>query len=371
MVSPAEFIPVAEETGLISELGEWVLTHGLRRGRDLARRHPASRSTCRRCSSEPDAGAKVVAALAASALRRDRLELEITEAVLIRDDEAALTILHQLRELGVRIALDDFGTGYSSLSYLQRFPFDKIKIDRCFISDIAEPEIPRRSCRRWCTLAAARHMATTAEGVETEAQREVLRELGCSPDAGLAVQPGRAGGETEAAVVGAGGGGLARPVTRPSIDDVGMPSTIGYRRHGRPPAGRVNERVYVASNSAGAPRLATSSSPVRNPVAQAVFLAARRRGDHLGFFLLRLFRFAITALLTLCHVALHWWFELVELIRLQQPSARGADPDVHVAFAQQFCARRSANVALPRPRLELPYSFVPLTQIRHNCCPSH
>ena len=91
---------------------------------------------------------KVAATLAASGLAAHRLELEITEAVLIRDDEAALVVLHQLRELGVRIALDDFGTGYSSLSYLQRFPFDRIKIDRCFIETIAEPAGHRPSCRR-------------------------------------------------------------------------------------------------------------------------------------------------------------------------------------------------------------------------------
>jgi len=130
MIPPSEFIPLAEETGLINELGEWVL-----------------RRACTDASSWPDElklavnvspvqfksrtlAMKVVAALAESGLPPSRLELEITEAVLIRDDEEALAILHELRELGVRIALDDFGTGYSSLSYLRRFPFDKIKIDR-------------------------------------------------------------------------------------------------------------------------------------------------------------------------------------------------------------------------------------------------
>ncbi len=140
MISPAEFIPIAEETGLINQLGEWVLT-----------------TACAEAATWPDEinlavnvspvqfrsgtlALKIVAALAASGLPASRLELEITEAVLIRDDEAALAILHQLRRIGVRIALDDFGTGYSSLSYLQRFPFDKIKIDRCFVNDIAEAE---------------------------------------------------------------------------------------------------------------------------------------------------------------------------------------------------------------------------------------
>jgi EAL domain-containing protein (putative c-di-GMP-specific phosphodiesterase class I) len=100
--------------------------------------------------------------------------------VLIRDDDAALAILHQLRDIGVRIALDDFGTGYSSLSYLQRFPFDKIKIDRCFITDLASPEGSSSIVQAVVTIAADRHMTTTAEGVETEQQRELLRALGCS-----------------------------------------------------------------------------------------------------------------------------------------------------------------------------------------------
>jgi diguanylate cyclase (GGDEF)-like protein len=189
LISPAEFIPVAEETGLINPLGEWVLT-----------------TACTEAASWPDHitiavnvspvqfrseafGLKVAAALVASGLPAHRLELEITEAVLIRDDETALAMLHQLRALGVRIALDDFGTGYSSLSYLQRFPFDKIKIDRCFIKDIAEPGGSACIVQAVVNIAAARHMTTTAEGVETQAQLDVLRTLGCNEMQGYLYSP--------------------------------------------------------------------------------------------------------------------------------------------------------------------------------------
>ncbi len=180
MISPAEFIPIAEETGLINQLGEWVLM-----------------TACAEATTWPDdirlavnvspvqfksgtLALKILAALAASGLPASRLELEITEAVLIRDDEAALAVLHQLRAIGVRIALDDFGTGYSSLSYLQRFPFDKIKIDRCFVDDIAEPDGSSCIVQAVVNIAAARHMTATAEGVETKQQMELLRTLGCT-----------------------------------------------------------------------------------------------------------------------------------------------------------------------------------------------
>ena len=180
MISPAEFIPVAEDTGLINELGDWVL-----------------RTACAEAATWPDhirlavnvspvqlkcqtLALKIAAALASTGLKASRLELEITEAVLIRDDEAALAILHQLRAVGVRIALDDFGTGFSSLSYLKRFPFDKIKIDRCFVSDISEADGSSSIVQAVVNIAAALHMTTTAEGVETEAQRELLRRLGCT-----------------------------------------------------------------------------------------------------------------------------------------------------------------------------------------------
>ncbi len=131
----------------------------------------------------------MIAALAASGLAASRLELEITEAVLIRDDDAALAVLHQLRAIGVRIALDDFGTGYSSLSYLQRFPFDKIKIDRCFVTDLAEPEGSSCIVQAVVNIAAERRMTTTAEGVETEQQRDLLRALGCSEMQGYLFSP--------------------------------------------------------------------------------------------------------------------------------------------------------------------------------------
>jgi diguanylate cyclase (GGDEF)-like protein/PAS domain S-box-containing protein len=195
MIPPAEFIPIAEETGLINQLGEWVLT-----------------TACAEATTWPDdiklavnvspvqfktgtLALKIVSALAESGLAASRLELEITEAVLIRDDEAALAILHQLRKIGVRIALDDFGTGYSSLSYLQRFPFDKIKIDRCFVNDIAEPGGSSGIVQAVVNIAAERHMTTTAEGVETRQQQDLLRALGCSEMQGYLFSPPRPAAE--------------------------------------------------------------------------------------------------------------------------------------------------------------------------------
>jgi diguanylate cyclase (GGDEF)-like protein/PAS domain S-box-containing protein len=180
MVSPAEFIPIAEDTGLINELGDWVL----RTACSEAATWPAHIRVAVNVSPVQlkcdTLALKIASALAASGLEPRRLELEITEAVLIRDDEAALSILHQLRSIGVRIALDDFGTGYSSLSYLKRFPFDKIKIDRCFVADIADSGGAPVIVQAVVNIASASNMTTVAEGVETEAQREMLRALGCT-----------------------------------------------------------------------------------------------------------------------------------------------------------------------------------------------
>jgi diguanylate cyclase (GGDEF)-like protein len=180
MISPAEFIPVAEETGLIQEIGQWVL--------DTACREAASWPVHIRVAvnvspvqfKSQTLPLNVATALANSGLDPRRLELEITEAVLIGDDEAALTTFAQLRELGVHIALDDFGTGYSSLRYLHRFPFDKIKIDRSFVKEVADGTGASSIIRAVVGIAGERDMITTAEGVETRLQLETVRELGCT-----------------------------------------------------------------------------------------------------------------------------------------------------------------------------------------------
>src|SRR5262245_35976761 len=180
LISPAEFVPIAEETGLINELGEWVLATACKEAANWPDHVRLAVNVSPVQFKSSTLALRVIAALAASGLPAARLELEITEAVLIRDDDAALAVLHQLRAIGVHIALDDFGTGYSSLSYLKRFPFDKIKIDRCFITDIAEPDGSAGIVRAVVNIAAERNMTTTAEGVETAEQQRILRELACS-----------------------------------------------------------------------------------------------------------------------------------------------------------------------------------------------
>jgi diguanylate cyclase (GGDEF)-like protein/PAS domain S-box-containing protein len=195
MVSPAEFIPVAEDTGLITELGEWVLKTACAEATTWPDRVRLAVNVSPVQFRSQTLALKVAAALAASNLPANRLELEITEAVLIRDDEIALDTLHQLRAIGVRIALDDFGTGYSSLSYLQRFPFDKIKIDRSFVSDLAGVDGSSPIVQAVVNIAAARNMTTTAEGVETQQQRSLLRGLGCTQMQGYLFSAARPSGE--------------------------------------------------------------------------------------------------------------------------------------------------------------------------------
>jgi EAL domain-containing protein (putative c-di-GMP-specific phosphodiesterase class I) len=180
LLSPDQFIPIAEETGLIVPLGEWII----RQACAEAAHFPAAARVAVNVSAaqfrSPNFVQTVVSALASSKLPPHRLELEITETVLMQGSDGALKALHQLRSIGVRIALDDFGTGYSSLSYLSSFPFDKLKIDRSFVTDLADSPHCAAIVRAIIGLGASLGICTTAEGVETPEQFEFLREAGCT-----------------------------------------------------------------------------------------------------------------------------------------------------------------------------------------------
>jgi diguanylate cyclase (GGDEF)-like protein len=191
LVPPAEFIPIAEEIGLIIPLGEWVL----RRACADAMLWPGDTKVAVNLSPiqvmNQNLVTVVIGALAAAGLPASRLEIEITESVLMQNSEATLATLHQLRELGVSISMDDFGTGYSSLSYLRSFPFDKIKIDRCFISGLAAGDDSVAIVLAIAGLAKHLGMATTAEGVETRQQLQQVKALGCSEMQGFLFSPPR------------------------------------------------------------------------------------------------------------------------------------------------------------------------------------
>jgi diguanylate cyclase (GGDEF)-like protein/PAS domain S-box-containing protein len=180
LVPPDEFIPLAEEIGLIVPLGEWVL----KRACLEAATWPDNLSVAVNLSPAQLRSRtfvfSVVAALEESHLAATRLELEITETVLLQNTEAVLQALHQIRHLGVRIAMDDFGTGYSSLSYLRCFPFDKIKIDRSFVAELDGMNDSVAIIRAVTGLAGSLGMTTTAEGVETKEQLDILRTEGCT-----------------------------------------------------------------------------------------------------------------------------------------------------------------------------------------------
>jgi EAL domain-containing protein (putative c-di-GMP-specific phosphodiesterase class I) len=189
-VAPADFIPLAEETGLIVSIGDWVL-----------------RQACAEAASWPDdlkiavnlsplqfksrhLLQTVLTALASSGLSPKRLELEITESAMLQDEDAAFETLNRLHDLGVRIALDDFGTGYSSLSNLRKFSFDKIKIDRSFVSDLSVANVDALAIvRAVAQLGVTLGIATTAEGVETKEQRNSVQAEGCTEMQGYYISP--------------------------------------------------------------------------------------------------------------------------------------------------------------------------------------
>jgi diguanylate cyclase (GGDEF)-like protein len=196
-ISPANFIPIAEEIGLIVPLGEWVI-----------------KTACAQAALWPDhikvainlspiqfrsnnLVAAVFNALANSRIAAERLELEITETVLLANTVATLEILHKLRDMGVRIAMDDFGTGYSSLSYLRSFPFDKIKIDRSFVSDLTQPGKNSAIVDAVANLCRSLGMKTTAEGVETKEQLAMVKSAGYTEMQGYLFSPPRSAADIE------------------------------------------------------------------------------------------------------------------------------------------------------------------------------
>ncbi len=178
-VMPSNFIPIAEETGLIVQLGEWVIRQALADLKDWSDHLGVSINLSPAQMRSPALISTVVNAIAANGVDPARICMEITETVLMQDSEANIDTLHKLREIGVQIALDDFGTGYSSLNYLRSFPFSKIKIDRCFVSEIDSREDCRAIIRSVVSLANSLGMSTTAEGVERIEQVEHLRIEGC------------------------------------------------------------------------------------------------------------------------------------------------------------------------------------------------
>jgi diguanylate cyclase (GGDEF)-like protein len=191
LVGPGEFIPIAEEVGLIVPIGEWIMRQACR---DAAQWREGMRVSVNLSAVQFKShhlAEMVISALAAGGLPPARLELEITESVLLEETEATRRTLHQLRGLGVRVSLDDFGTGFSSLGYLRSFPFDKIKIDRSFVREVTASANGAAIVHAIASLGASLGMETTAEGVETKEEYELIRREGCTEAQGFYFSPPR------------------------------------------------------------------------------------------------------------------------------------------------------------------------------------
>jgi EAL domain-containing protein (putative c-di-GMP-specific phosphodiesterase class I) len=180
LVPPGTFIPLAENVGSIVALGEWVVRNACATAATWPKHLTVAVNLSPVQLRSPALGQVIIGALNASGLAPGRLELEITETVLLGDNEATLSVLSRLRDLGIRISMDDFGTGYSSLSYLQNFHVDKIKIDRSFVTGIANDTGSLNIVRAVTAMAKGLGMTTTAEGVETAEQLEIVRSEGCT-----------------------------------------------------------------------------------------------------------------------------------------------------------------------------------------------
>jgi EAL domain-containing protein (putative c-di-GMP-specific phosphodiesterase class I) len=179
MVPPALFIPVAEDSELILPLGEWALREACRKAAQWPNDLRIAVNLSPKQFTAPNLFHMIEQTLAETGLAPQRLELEITERIFMENNDSTLSTLRRLKELGVRVSLDDFGTGYSSLSYLRSFPFDKIKVDRAFVSDLKDSSEHIVIVQAVVTIARALGMTTTAEGVETEDQQRFLTTLGC------------------------------------------------------------------------------------------------------------------------------------------------------------------------------------------------
>ena len=180
LISPLDFIPLAEETGLIGDIGKWVLHTACRQATEWPADVRVSVNLSPAQFKGGNIGLIVIDALAATGLDAARLTLEITESTLLQEDHAVLATLNRLRELGIKVVLDDFGTGYSSMSYLRRFPFDGLKIDKSFIRDASGRNDCVAIVHAIVGLANSLQMRTVAEGVETAADLDMVRQAGCS-----------------------------------------------------------------------------------------------------------------------------------------------------------------------------------------------
>ncbi|HYF90857.1 MAG TPA: EAL domain-containing protein [Symbiobacteriaceae bacterium] len=202
IIGPAQFIPLAEETGLILPIGQWVLEEACRQGRRWQEQYPhlyVSVNLSARQFREPFLAEQVALILQETDMQPARLQLEITESILMQESATTQETLRQLKALGIQLALDDFGTGYSSLSYLKRFPIDVLKIDRSFVGGLGESPEDTALVRTVITLAKALNLTVTGEGVETAEQIAQLRAMECERGQGYF---------------------FAKPVTAPVIDDL-------------------------------------------------------------------------------------------------------------------------------------------------------
>jgi predicted signal transduction protein with EAL and GGDEF domain len=187
--SPAEFVPLAEETGLIVPIGEWVLREACKTAASWPEEITVAVNLSPIQFKNRNLIHHVTNAIADAGIAPSRLEIEVTESLLLSDGDVTIKVLHQLRKLGVRISMDDFGTGYSSLSHLRSFPFDKIKIDRSFVHDLTSKGDSLALVKAVIGLGRSLGIATTAEGVETEAQLDMVRQQGCSEVQGFLFSP--------------------------------------------------------------------------------------------------------------------------------------------------------------------------------------